>query len=146
MSNQFTVREQIIELCNRLFIYTDNREWNKLKQEVFTENVLFDMSSLGAGDPVMLPAAEICAKWETGFQGIDQVHHQAGNYIVDIVGGNASVHAYAIAIHHKNSAVHGKTRQFVGTYNLRCVETPDGWRMSGFKYNLKYAEGNVDLK
>ena len=42
-----TTREQITEVVNKLFVYTDFKEWDKLQSEVFTENVQFDMSSLG---------------------------------------------------------------------------------------------------
>ena len=49
--SQFTLREQIIEKVNQLFVYTDYQEWQKLQEEVFAEKVFFDMSSLGAGTP-----------------------------------------------------------------------------------------------
>jgi hypothetical protein len=78
----FTTREQIIEIVNRLFVYTDYREWQKLQTEVFTPTVRFDMSSLGAGAPKDQTAQEICATWESGFAGIDAVHHHSGNFMV----------------------------------------------------------------
>ena len=43
----YSVRDEIIEIVNRLFVYTDNREWMKLQSEVFTGEVYFDMSSVG---------------------------------------------------------------------------------------------------
>ena len=43
----FTVRDEIIEVINKLFIYTDMQEWEKLQNEVFSDDVMFDMSSLG---------------------------------------------------------------------------------------------------
>ena len=49
--------------------------------EVFTDMVFFDKSSMGAGDPGHLPSKQICDIWEHGFQGIDAVHHQAGNFL-----------------------------------------------------------------
>jgi hypothetical protein len=42
----FSVRDEIIEVINKLFIYTDMQEWEKLQDEVFSDDVLFDMSSL----------------------------------------------------------------------------------------------------
>ncbi len=42
-----TKREEIIELVNKLFIYTDSRSWSKLMKEVFKEKVYFDMESMG---------------------------------------------------------------------------------------------------
>jgi hypothetical protein len=43
-------RDEIIEVVNKLFIYTDNRHWNKLCSEVFKENVLFDVGVTGRND------------------------------------------------------------------------------------------------
>ncbi len=58
----------------------------------------------------------------------------------------ATVHAYAIATHFKKTARHGKTREFVGSYDLLLCGVPGkGWRINTFKYNLKYIDGNVDL-
>jgi hypothetical protein len=141
----FTIREQIIEVVNKLFVYTDAQEWEKLQRNVFTEQVYFDMSSLG-GMQVDTTASHICQIWKDGFAGIDAVNHLAGNYLVTINGDTADVFAYATATHFKQSATQGKTREFVGTYNLHLTKGEAGWRIDRFKYNLKYINGNLDLK
>lgn len=145
MQNQHTVCEQIIEVCNRLFVYTDYREWEKLQSEVFAGEVHFDMTSMGAGAPAVLSADAICKAWEEGFQGLDAVHHLAGNYLVTIGENGADVFCYANASHFKKGATRGNTRTFVGSYNLHLISTDKGWRIDAFKYNLKYAKGNMDL-
>ena len=146
MKNNFTEREQIIEVVNRLFIYTDYLEWEKLQTEVFAENVILNMESLGAGPATTVTGKAITEMWEEGFSGIDAIHHQAGNYLVDINGGEANVFAYAIATHYKKDAVNGNVREFVGSYDLHLVQTENGWRIDSFKYNVKYLNGNLDLK
>jgi hypothetical protein len=141
--------ESVIELVNKLFVYTDTQQWAKLLKEVFTEKITFDMSSLGAGPPKEITAKEVCDMWKTGFAGIDHVHHQSGNFIVnfkDEDGIEADVFCYAVASHFKQSATQGKTREFVGSYDLHASFTDQGWRLSSFKYNLKYVNGNAELK
>ncbi len=146
MDDEFSVREQIIEIVNKLFVYTDNRQWQNLLNEVFTGSVLFDMSSAGGGEPLTISAKEVCDKWEKGFEEIDAVHHQAGNYLVTLNAAEAAVHVYAIAIHFKKAAKHGKTREFIGSYDLLLSNEPGkGWRINTFRYNLKCITGNVDL-
>ncbi len=140
----FTVRDLIVETVNKLFIHTDEQAWGQLQHEVFTEQVLFDMSSLG-GQQAELSAKEICATWQQGFAGIDSVNHLAGNYLVDIKGDAATVFAYATATHYKASATKGNTREFVGTYHIGLIKLAIGWRINAFKYNLKYANGNMEL-
>jgi hypothetical protein len=139
--------DELIELANKLFIHTDDQHWDKLLTEVFTDEVLFDMSSLGAGDAKKLKATEICDMWKQGFAGIDAVHHQSGNYIVDFKSAdNADIYCYAIALHFKKSATQGQTREFVGSYNLHAVFTDIGWRLDAFRYTMKFVTGNLDLK
>jgi SnoaL-like protein len=134
----------IAQAVNKLFVYTDTQDWKMLQDEVFTETVQFDMSSLG-GQRAMLRATEICAIWQAGFAGIDAINHLAGNYLIDIAGNNATVFAYATATHYKKAATKGTTREFVGTYDLTLVRHDNKWKVDSFRYNLKYATGNLDL-
>jgi len=139
-----SIREEIVEIINKLFVFADDQEWSKLQKDVFTENVDFDMSSVG-GEKKELTSKAICELWENGFKGIDSVNHLAGNYIVTVEDATATVFAYATATHYKKSATNGSTREFVGTYDIGLTKENSGWRINKFKYNLKYATGNLDL-
>ncbi len=146
MENQFTEREQVVEVVNKLFVFTDNQEWTKLQDQVFTSNVEIDMTSMGAERQENVSAREICYRWEKAFEELDAIHHQAGNYIVEIDNDQASVYAYSIASHYKESAKKEKTREFVGSYELHLTKNTGGWRIDKFKYNLKYSRGNMVLE
>ena len=137
---------ELQELANKLFMYTDAQDWARLQSEVFTEEVWFDMSSAGGGEPKSLPAKEICAMWKSGFVGLDSVHHQAGHYLIEVMEDEATIFGYAIALHYKASAQKGNTRTFVGSYDLRASLREGGWRLSQFKYNLKFIDGNASLE
>lgn len=139
-----TVREEITEIVNKLFVYTDYQKWQELQAEVFSGVVDFDMSSLG-GEVKKLKSAEICQMWKDGFAGLDAVNHLAGNYIIEVRESDAFVFAYSTATHYKASATQGKTREFVGSYEIKLAIEASGWRINGFKYNLKFATGNLDL-
>lgn len=141
----YSVRDEIIEIVNRLFVYTDMQEWEKLQAEVFTHEVFFDMSSMG-GEKAEKTAEDICNDWRKGFTGIDAVNHLAGNYMVSIHDTTASVFAYATATHYKAAATKGKTREYTGTYELGLLKQSSGWRIYQFRYNLKYATGNLLLE
>ena len=143
--NMFSIREQIVETVHKLFVYTDYQEWNKLREEIFTEEVLFDMSSLGM-EIKKTTAKDICEIWRNGFIGIDAVNHLAGNILVTMKEHGAEVFAYATATHFKNDAINGKTREFVGSYNLHLTDTKQGWRIDQFRYTVKYMNGNIELK
>ena len=145
--NIFSPREQIVETVHKLFVYTDYQKWNKIMDEVFTEEVLFDMSSLGM-EIKKTTAKDICEIWRNGFAGIDAVNHLAGNILVTLTnnGESAEVFAYATATHFKNDALNGKTREYTGSYSLHLINTTHGWRIDQFRYTLKYMNGNLDLK
>src|SRR5687768_12392549 len=140
----FSVRDEIVEVINKLFVYTDMQQWEKLQTEVFSDDVFFDMSSLG-GQKSEMKSKAICELWENGFVGIDSINHLAGNYLIQINDTIATVFAYATATHYKASATKGKTREFTGTYNISLMKHGIGWRIFRFQYNLKYATGNTDL-
>ena len=140
----FSVRDEIVEVINKLFVYTDMQEWEKLQTEVFSDDVFFDMSSLG-GQKSEMKSEAICELWRNGFVGIDSINHLAGNYLVQINDTTATVFAYATATHYKAAATKGKTREFTGTYNISLMKHGIGWRIFRFQYNLKYATGNTDL-
>jgi hypothetical protein len=143
---QKTKRETLIELVNKLFVYTDSRQWHLLIKDVFKEKVYFDMNSVG-GLSKELPASAICDMWREGFNGIDHVHHHAGNFIVEFYNEEveAKVFCYATASHHKNAATKGSTREFIGSYELHASFTDFGWRLDKFKYDLKFVTGNAEL-
>lgn len=143
-----TKREEVVELINKLFVYTDSQQWDNLVKEVFKEKVLFDMTSLGSGPAKEMTAVAICDLWRKGFVGIDHVHHQSGNFIVDFneESVEADVFCYAIASHYRQSATKGKTREFTGSYRFHAAFTDLGWRLDSFQYNLKFITGNEELK
>ncbi|MCG8309521.1 MAG: nuclear transport factor 2 family protein [Cytophagales bacterium] len=146
MDHQFTEREQIAETVSKLFVFTDNQEWIKLREEVFTSDIELDMVSMGAEKPEIVSSREICYRWEKAFAELDAIHHQAGNYLVNVRDNQAEVYAYSIASHYKEAARKGKTREFVGSYDLHLMKTTAGWRIDKFKYNLKYSTGNMTLE
>ena len=127
-------------------MYTDLQSWPELLSEVFVENVWLDMSSAGAGDPVMMQAADVCEMWKEGLAGLDAIHHQSGHYLITVQNNKADIYAYGTATHYKKAATRGNTRTFTGSYDLKAERTGNGWRLTQFKFNLKYMEGNISLE
>ena len=136
---------KIIETINRLFIGTDNRDWALVKN-CFAPSVLFDMSSLGAGEPKHLTPDDIVTAWDTGLKPLKAIHHQAGNYIVEVSGTKAGAFCYGIASHYLPNKSNKNTRTFVGSYEFELLKDSGHWRITMFKFNLKYIDGNPDLE
>ena len=138
-------RALIIETIDRLFIATDNRDWPAVRK-CFAPRVLFDMSSLGGGEPMHLTPDEIAAAWDGGLKPLRAVHHQTGNHIVRIAGDTAEAFCYGIAIHYLPNPENKNTRTFVGSYDFSLVKAAGGWTIKAFRFNLKYIDGNVNLE
>ncbi len=141
-----TEREKIVEVISRLFYYTDQQNWRGLQDEVFAQNVKMDMTSLGAPAMVTKTAQEICDEWSEGFKDLDAIHHQSGNFLIDIQEANATAKVHAIASHYKKNTTEGTTREFVGSYDFHFAKSDNEWRMDLFTFNLKYMTGNLELK
>lgn len=138
-------REEVKEVINRLFISTDSRDWETVRQ-LFASEVLFDVTSMVGGDPVRLTPQDIVAAWDKGLKPLKAIHHQAGNYIVKIMQNEADVFCYGIASHYLPNKTNQNTRIFVGSYNFHLVRSGESWQIDKFKFNLKYIDGNPNLE
>ncbi|WP_052702906.1 nuclear transport factor 2 family protein [Paenibacillus beijingensis] len=73
-----TQQDAIIRTVNKLFISTDERDWEAVKS-CLTEEVWLDMSSMGAGEPATVSAEQIVSGWDEGLRKLHAIHHQTGN-------------------------------------------------------------------
>jgi hypothetical protein len=138
-------KDKIIEVINRLFISTDNRDWSEVKK-CFSSTVLLDMTSLAGGQPVTLTSQEIVDAWDQGLKALKSIHHQVGNYMVSINQDEAEAFCYGIASHYLPNKTNQHTRIFVGSYNFHLTKEGQSWRIDQFKFNLKYIDGNPNLE
>lgn len=143
--NSTIEKERVIDTVNRLFINTDNRDWPKVKA-LFTPRVLFDMTSLAGGQPATILPQEIVDGWDKGLKALKAIHHQAGNYLVDIKDNEATAFCYGVAWHYLPNRTNRNTRTFVGSYDFHFVKQDGEWKIDRFKFNLKFIDGNPDLE
>ncbi|HTG01219.1 MAG TPA: nuclear transport factor 2 family protein [Nitrospirota bacterium] len=140
-----TDKNQVIETVNQLFIDTDNRDWPRVRA-LFAPRVLFDMTSLAGGEPATITPQEITDAWEKGLRPLQAIHHQAGNYLVEIDENEAFVFCYGTAWHYLPNKTNRNTRVFVGSYDVHLTAVSGTWRIDRFKYNHKFIDGNPNLE
>jgi hypothetical protein len=138
-------REMIIETITQLFIATDQRNWERVTA-LFAPKVLFDMTSLAGGTPVTLTPRQIADAWDKGLKPLKAVHHQAGNHLVSVNGGQADAFCYGIASHYLPTKSGRNVRTFVGSYDFHLVKQDGVWWIDRFRFNLQYQDGNPDLE
>jgi hypothetical protein len=112
----------------------------------FAATVLFDMTSLAGGTPASLTPEQITSAWETGLAPIEAIHHQAGNFLIDVAGDDATASCYGIALHYKKTASGRNVRSFVGSYDFALRRAGDDWLITSFRFNLKFLDGNTELE
>ena len=142
---QLVEKDRIIDTINQLFIATDERDWPAVRG-CLADNVLLDMTSLAGGGASRLTAEQVAAGWEEGLRPIESVHHQVGNYRVDVQSEQASVFCYGIATHFRRNRSGRNTRVFVGSYNFHLVRVEERWLIDSFRFKLKFLEGNLELE
>jgi hypothetical protein len=138
-------KDRIIDTLNLLFTATDERDWPTVRR-CFAEKVLFDMTSLAGGAPSWVTPEQIAAGWEEGLRQLEAIHHQVGNYHVDVRGDEATAFCYGIASHYRSTGSGRNTRVFVGSYDFHLLRVEERWRIDSFRFNLKYIDGNAELE
>jgi hypothetical protein len=139
-------RQQVEDAVVRLFVATDERDWPTV-ESCFTEPFVLDMTSMVKGSPAMMTPRQVAEAWAEGFKTLDHVHHQVGNFRTRVEGQRAHVSCYGVAFHYRAGiTAQAKTRTFVGTYDLDLSAQAGCWRISKFKFNLKFIDGNLELE
>lgn len=142
---ELAARHEVIDAIDTLFIATDHKDWEAVRA-VLAPRVRFDMSSAGGGPPAERTGEEIAAGWEQGLAPLQAVHHQAGNYRVRVDGERASASCYGIAYHYRPTRSGRNTRVFVGSYDFELERGAGRWRITSFRFDLKFIDGNPELE
>src|SRR6266536_2372855 len=122
-------KQAILEAITRLFVSTDRRDWESVRA-CLTDQVMFDMSSMGGGEAAMVGAEAIIEGWEKGLRPLHAIHHQAGNFLVEIGVDRATAFCYGIESHYLPNLSGQNTRVFVGSYDFSLVRSAGSWRIS----------------
>ncbi|HWR25347.1 MAG TPA: nuclear transport factor 2 family protein, partial [Methanosarcina sp.] len=115
-------KDEIIDVANKLFIYTDEKKWEDVKN-TFADEVLFDMTSMSGGIPATLTPQQIVDGWDTGLKKLKATHHQIGNYRVNLKDREADLFCYGVAFHYLPNPTNNNTRTFVGSYDFHLIKT-----------------------
>jgi len=51
-----------------------------------------------------------------------------------------------MASYYEKAASKGNSKMFVESYDRKALKSAKGWRLSQFKHNIKYIDGNISLE
>lgn len=135
--------ENIQETVTRLFIATDQHDWEAVKR-CFASKVELDYSSMNKQLPSQLSPEEIVNAWRGILPGFEHTHHQLGNFITQIDGNKAHLFCYGTAMHYLKSD-QGNLWTVVGSYDFDLIWENKQWKITQMKFNFKFQEGNLLL-
>src|SRR5450755_3778385 len=82
-------RIEIIELTSNLGLLVDAREWDSLEQ-LFTDPVDIDYTSLNGGEPQKLSPSELVGGWRQVLDSLDATQHLIAGQVVTMNGDRAT--------------------------------------------------------
>ena len=138
-----TDREELVELMARYASIADRRDFDELPKTVFTERVLCDFESVGAGEPAEIDRDVYMQQLRTFFAEYQATHHAITNHRVSVDGDVASIRAHVFAQHWLPPEVAPQRRNrwlVVGFYDNEAVRTRDGWRLRKVRLTMTYEE------
>ena len=137
-------RLAILELVGKLSLRLDGRDWDAL-EELFTNPVHLDRTSLFHGEPEILSPAELVDGYRKTLGNLDAVHHLITCHVIDLDGDQATCAANMQGTHVLANASGGPMWTVGGRHDYQLKRTPDGWRISGLTFTLQWATGNMNV-
>lgn len=135
----------VIETVSKFAYYADSREWEAL-QQLFTEEVKVDYTSLAGGEPVTIPAKVLMDSWNQALTPLKSTQHLISNHIVDFENEHRAVcRAYFQAQHDFPNPFGGSQWTLGGKYLFRFVKENDQWKIAELVMTAVWASGNQNI-
>jgi 3-phenylpropionate/cinnamic acid dioxygenase small subunit len=138
-----TDHQELVELLARYASIADTQDFDELPETVFTDRVICDFESVGAGPQIEIERDVFMQQLRTFFADYQATHHAITNHRVRVDGDVASIRAHVHAQHWLPSDVAPQHRNrwlVVGFYDDEAVRTPDGWRLRKVRLTMTYEE------
>jgi hypothetical protein len=133
-------RTDIIDLMNRYALGVDQRDWT-LYRGCFADRFRIEAE----GWPDAMDADEWVEIVRTGILNYAATQHQMSNYSIEVKGDRAHCITYLRAVHHQPTAPGGPQWVLVGFYDLDLERHGSVWKITRFKLDIQWNEGNLAL-
>jgi hypothetical protein len=137
-------RLAILDLIGRLVLLLDARDSDALEQ-VFTDTVYNDRTSLTGGEPVTVGVTEFVGGWGQLMENLDAVHHMVTCHVISLDGDQATCAANMMGTHVLANSSGGPMWTVGGRDDYRLKRTADGWRIAGITFTIQWATGNQNI-
>lgn len=143
-SPSYETQQAILDTIHRLFIYTDSRNWDALK-DCFQEAFVLDYSSMNGVAPMTTTPEQVIDNWSNFLPGFEATHHQISNPIIRLEGWRASAFCNGTAAHFLPNPSGQNVWTVYGTYDFELQQNNAQWRVSKMAFRFKFQDGNLQL-
>lgn len=135
---------EILEVTASLGLLADARDWDGLEQ-IFTDPVDVDYTSLNGGEPQVLAPAVLVGGWRAVLSNLRATQHLIAGQVIAIDGDRATCAANVQGTHVLPNASGGPVWTVGGRYDYRLTRTAAGWRISALTLTVQWADGNQHI-
>jgi len=137
-------RLAILELIGKLSLRLDAGDWDAL-EEVFTDPVRVDRTSVFQGEPETLSPAELVDGYRKTLGNLDAVHHLITCHVIDLDGDQATCAANMLGTHVLANTSGGPIWTVGGRHDYQLQRTATGWKIAGWTFTIQWATGNMNI-
>jgi hypothetical protein len=135
----------LTRIATEVDIAVDRKDWTKARS-FFADNVRVDFTSLVGGEPATIKSDDLITGWSGNLKGNKQSHHIRGGALVTITGDKASVYSNGYAWNKMPGGKDGDLWEVWGNYVHDFERTNDGWKITGFTFNMVHERGSMFVK
>lgn len=136
---------EIIRIVNDIDNRADSKDWETCRS-YFMDDVDVDFTSLAGGEPARMKADDLIHSWQTGLYEDKQSLHMRTNHQVTTNGNQAEVFSHGYAYNQLAIGNGSDLWEVWGTYEHTLQRTPQGWKVTSFKFFATYARGNERVR
>jgi hypothetical protein len=149
-SNQPTYQQLADELAlmripTEVEVAVDRKDWPKARSS-FADQVRVDFTSLVGGQPATIKSDDLIAGWSGNLKGNKQSLHIRGGALVTLNGDKASVYSNGYAWNKMPGGTDGDLWEVWGNYIHEFERTQNGWKITGFTFNMVHERGSNFVK
>jgi hypothetical protein len=137
-------RLAILELIGNLALRLDSFDWNAFEQ-LFTNPVHLDRTSLFQGEPETLSPADLVAGYRATLGNLDAVHHLITGHVIELNGDQATCSANMQGTHVLANTSGDSHWTVGGRHDYQLTRTDAGWKIAGWTFTIQWATGNMNI-
>ncbi|MDJ0740511.1 MAG: nuclear transport factor 2 family protein [Gammaproteobacteria bacterium] len=130
----------VLRIPTEIETAVDAKDWGRARSH-FADEVAVDFSSLSGQPPATIPSDDLIGGWAANLGPAKQSHHQRGHGLVQIDGDYATVYSQGYAWN-KMEGNGNPLWEVWGNYTHTLVRTADGWKVTGFTFEMTHERGN----